>query len=150
MRRVEDVLGKDWDMHPEGKKLKELGDAFAKKLNTEKIVEKWVDDMSNYSSSFDFTDRIFDVVVRRGLDGSERLELIVNFDQQIINLYKEVRSLNWLGFKRLIAIRIKADDAKTYYPYAISLQEALRTYNSTCLKIGGTIENLVAQSKMEI
>jgi hypothetical protein len=68
-------------MHPEGKKLKELGDAFAKKLNTEKIVEKWVDDMSNYSSSFDFTDRIFDVVVRRGLDGSEKLELIVNFDQ---------------------------------------------------------------------
>jgi hypothetical protein len=34
MGRVEDVLGQGWENHPEGKKLKEIGDAFLKKLNT--------------------------------------------------------------------------------------------------------------------
>jgi dynein heavy chain 1 len=42
MRRVEDVLGKDWATHVEGQKLKNDGDSFRVKLNTQELFEDWV------------------------------------------------------------------------------------------------------------
>ena len=103
-----------------------------------------------YCGTFDFTDKIFEVVLRRDLHGKEYWELTVNFDEQVITLFKEVRALSWLKFKGLIAMKIKADDIKTYYPYATSLQEALRTYQQTCEKIDTSIEKLLAENKTEI
>lgn len=150
MKRVEDVLGQGWEVHADGKKLKEIGDAFAKKLNTQRIVEKWIEDMSVYANSFEFTEKIFDVSTRRDLTGREQLELIVNFDEHVINLFKEVRSLTWLGYKGMLSMRIKAEHANTYYPFAVSLQEALRTYNSASLKVDSTIQPLIAEHKREI
>jgi dynein heavy chain 1, cytosolic len=150
MERVEAVLGKDWKQHPEGKKLFEIGEAFAKKLDTKEAVDKWIEEMLVYCGTFDFTDKIFEVVSRRDLHGKEYWELTVNFDEQVITLFKEVRALNWLKFKGLIAMKIKADDIKTYYPYATSLQEALRTYQQTCAKIDHKIEKLLAENKSEI
>lgn len=44
IQRVEDVLGKQWEMDIEGKKLKEDGDSFRRKLNTDQIFEKWIKD----------------------------------------------------------------------------------------------------------
>lgn len=41
MRRVEDVLGKGWENHVEGQKLKGDGDSFRAKLNTQEIFEDW-------------------------------------------------------------------------------------------------------------
>ena len=140
MKRIEDVLGTGWEQHTEGKKLREIGEAFAKKLSTQKQVEKWIDDMMEYSNTFDFSDKVFEVVSRGDIHGNKYLELQVNFDEQVINLFKEVRALNWLGFTGLIGMRIKADDIKTYYPYAISLQEAVRTYQQTCKRLGPHIE----------
>lgn len=106
--------------------------------------------MMAYSATFDFSDKIFDVVSKRDSHGKEYMELVVNFDEQVINLFKEVRALSWLGFKGLIAMKIKADDIKTYYPYSTSLQEALRTYQQTCMKIDSAIEKLLAENKSEI
>ena len=150
MERVEAVLGKDWKQHPDGKKLNEIGEAFAKKLDTKETVEKWIEEMLAYCGTFDFSDKIFLVVSRRDQQGKEYWELTVNFDEQVITLFKEVRALTWLKFKGLISMKIKADDIKTYYPYATSLQEALRTYQQTCAKIDFRIEKLLAESKSEI
>lgn len=41
LKRVEDVLGPDWDKQAEGQKLKEEGEAFKKKLNTKDLFEEW-------------------------------------------------------------------------------------------------------------
>ena len=41
MRRVEDVLGKGWENHVEGQKLKADGDSFRSKLNTQQLFEDW-------------------------------------------------------------------------------------------------------------
>lgn len=41
MRRVEDVLGKGWESHVEGQKLKVNGDSFRKKLLTQDIFDDW-------------------------------------------------------------------------------------------------------------
>lgn len=41
MQRVEAVLGKDWANHIEGKKLKQDGDSFRAKLNTNDLFEDW-------------------------------------------------------------------------------------------------------------
>lgn len=150
LRRVEDVLGQGWETHMEGKKLKDIGDAFSRKLSTQKIVEKWIEDMLAYSGNIDFSEMIFDVVSRREKQGQEVLELVVNFDEQVVTLFKEVRSLVWLGFGRLIAMRIKADDFKTYYPYAIGLQEALRTYSQANKKVDDSIKTLLAQHKKDL
>ena len=47
--------------------------------------------------------------------------LAINFDPQIITLFKEVRNLLWLGFSVPHAIGNIAKDAKRVYPYAVSL-----------------------------
>ena len=42
LRRVEDVLGKGWQDHVEGQKLKEDGDAFKSQLDTKIVFDAWV------------------------------------------------------------------------------------------------------------
>jgi dynein heavy chain 1 len=106
--------------------------------------------MSAYANSFEFTEKIFDVSTRRDLTGREQLELVVNFDEHVINLFKEVRSLTWLGYKGMLSMRIKAEHANTYYPFAVSLQEALRTYSSASSKVDASIQPLIAEHKREI
>ncbi|CAL4060939.1 unnamed protein product, partial [Meganyctiphanes norvegica] len=41
LHRVEDVLGKGWEKHIEGKKLKNDGESFRLKLNTQAIFDEW-------------------------------------------------------------------------------------------------------------
>lgn len=41
MKRVEDVLGKGWENHVEGQKLKADADSFRLKLNTQSIFDDW-------------------------------------------------------------------------------------------------------------
>ena len=41
MKRVEDVLGRGWENHVEGQKLKADGDSFRAKLNTQEIFDDW-------------------------------------------------------------------------------------------------------------
>ena len=41
MKRVEDVLGKGWENHVEGQKLKADGDSFRMKLSTQEIFDDW-------------------------------------------------------------------------------------------------------------
>lgn len=47
MRRVEDVLGKGWESHVEGQKLKGDGDSFRLKLNTQEIFDDWARKVKN-------------------------------------------------------------------------------------------------------
>lgn len=41
LKRVEDVLGKGWETHIEGQKLKADGDSFRAKLSTSEVFQDW-------------------------------------------------------------------------------------------------------------
>lgn len=151
LRRVEDVLGKSWESHIEGQKLKADGDSFRAKLNTQPIFEDWAARVQ--SRNLCVSGRIFLVEnVRRRQDGKTVYKLKVNFLPEIITLAKEVRNLKNLGFRVPLAIVNKAHQANQLYPFAISLIESVRTYESIIEKVleKGDVGLLVAGMRKDI
>ena len=127
MRKVEDVLGEDWHLHSEGQKLQAESSLFRKKLDTRPVFESWLHDVQRRRISI--AGRLFNIVRNRAAGNS--LELAVNFDAQIIALFKEVRNLLWLNFQVPHAVNNISKEAKRVYPYAISLMESVRTLLQT-------------------
>ena len=41
LKRVEDVLGKGWETHIDGQRLKSHGDNFKHQLNTQALFDEW-------------------------------------------------------------------------------------------------------------
>lgn len=146
MQRVEDVLGKGWELYAEGQKLESESTSFRRKLDTRPIYEAWLHDINR--KSLTISGRLFDISKNRSSTGaSDAFVLTVNFDPQIITLFKEVRNLAWLGFQVPHAMGNTAKDAKRVYPHAVSLMETVRTYTRTLTKIEANpgIAVLVAQ-----
>ncbi|XP_017775192.1 PREDICTED: dynein heavy chain, cytoplasmic isoform X3 [Nicrophorus vespilloides] len=134
LRRVEDVLGKGWENHIEGQKLKADGDSFRLKLNTQEIFDDWARNVQQ--RNLGVSGRIFTIEAVRSRSGRGNvLKLRVNFLPEIITLAKEVRNLKCLGFRVPLAIVNKAHLANQLYPYAISLIESIRTYEMTLEKL---------------
>ncbi|XP_075210120.1 dynein heavy chain, cytoplasmic-like [Lycorma delicatula] len=134
LRRVEDVLGKDWQNHIEGQKLKADGDSFRLKLNTLDIFEDWACKVQQ--RNLGVSGRIFAIEITRSCTGRGNvLKLRVNFLPEIITLSKEVCNLKNLGFRVPLAIVNKAHQANQLYPFAISLIESVRTYERTLEKL---------------
>ena len=131
MKKVEAVLGPGWDMHSEGKKLQYESDLFRDKLKTDKIFEAWAADVTRRKISI--TGQLFDINRVRSAGGI--LELTVNFDSQIITLFKETRNLTWQNYSVPHSITTVSKDAKRVYPYAVSLMESVRTLSQTLRQI---------------
>ncbi|XP_074612492.1 cytoplasmic dynein 1 heavy chain 1-like isoform X2 [Acropora palmata] len=153
MRRVEDVLGKGWENHVEGQRLKADGDSFRQKLNTQELFDEWSKKVQQ--RNLGVAGRIFTIESTRARSGGGRgtvLKLKVNFLPEIITLSKEVRNLKWLGFRVPLAIVNKAHQANQLYPFAISLIESVRTYERTCEKVEekNSISPLVAGLRKEV
>ncbi|KZT24393.1 hypothetical protein NEOLEDRAFT_1094681 [Neolentinus lepideus HHB14362 ss-1] len=145
MKRVEDVLGKGWELYAEGQKLQSESTAFRKKLDTRPVYEAWLHDINRRDMGVN--GRLFEIVRLRG----GGFQLAVNFDPQIITLFKEVRNLLWLNFQVPHAITNMAKDAKRVYPHAVSLMETVRTYGQTLELVENNkgIEWLVAEYRNE-
>lgn len=98
LKRVEDVLGKGWESHIDGQKLKADGDSFRAKLSTTEVFQEWARKVQE--RNFGITGRIFTIDSSRSRTGRGNiLKLKVNFLPEIITLYKEVRNLKSLGFR---------------------------------------------------
>ncbi|KAF9042285.1 cytoplasmic dynein heavy chain 1 [Panaeolus papilionaceus] len=145
MKRVEDVLGKGWEHYAEGQKLQSESAAFRKKLDTRPIFEAWLSEIGRRNLGVD--GRLFEIVRLRG----GGFQLAVNFDPQIITLFKEVRNLLWLNFQVPHTTTNMAKDAKRVYPHAVSLMETVRTYGQTLDLVENNkgIEWLVAEYRNE-
>ncbi|CAG8537602.1 36677_t:CDS:10 [Gigaspora margarita] len=102
MKRIEDVLGNDWELYPEGQKLQ--------------IFEAWQTEISNCSELI-MTGRLFKI--SQNHTQGNILQLSVNFDPQILTLFKEVRNLLWLNYVIPHNITKSANIAKRVYPFAI-------------------------------
>lgn len=149
MKRVEDVLGKGWELYAEGQKLQSESSAFRKKLETRPVFEAWLHDINRRNMGVD--GRLFEIVRPRSGVANGGYQLAVNFDPQIITLFKEVRNLLWLNFSVPHAITNMAKDAKRVYPHAVSLMETVRTYGQTLdlVEKNKGIEWLVAEYRNE-
>jgi hypothetical protein len=126
MQRVEDVLGKGWKLYAEGQKLQSESASFKRKLDTRPLYEAWLADIQRRDMKI--TGRLLDVVRVRATGA---YALAVNFDPQVITLFKEVRNLVWLNFHVPHNVTSMAKEARKVYPHAVSLMETVRTYNQT-------------------
>jgi dynein heavy chain 1, cytosolic len=124
MKKVEDVLGHDWALHAEGQKLQSESNMFKKKLDTRPIFEAWLHDVQKRQPSI--SGLLFNI--NRNRAASYAFELSVNFDPQVIALFKETRNLLWLNYQVPHSINNTSKEAKRVYPYAVSLMESVRTY----------------------
>jgi len=146
--RVEAVLGPGWEQHVEGRKLKETGAAFKKKLNTQQMFDQWMKGIQEVPS-FEITGRLFRVVENTRSSGAY-LRLEVNFDHQIVELFKEVRNLNWLGFRIPYTLKMISDEAKEKYPFAMSLESTLETYTSTMAHLDEEVGLLLSNYMVDV
>ena len=129
MQRVEDVLGKRWFHHVEGQRLKAETDQFRSRLQPTAIFAAWLADAQKLGD-FEVEARIFRLV-----NNKKNVELLVNFDRQMVTLFKEVRNLERLGLKVPYEIKIAANEAREVYPFAMRLEETLRLYQHTCARM---------------
>ncbi|KAJ6782306.1 hypothetical protein PWT90_00629 [Aphanocladium album] len=139
MRKVEAVLGPEWTLHAEGHKLQEESELFKHKLDTARIYEAWLADVGRRKISI--SGQLFDIARVRSAGGI--LELAVNFDPQIITLFKETRNLTWQSYSVPHAVTTVSKDAKRVYPYAVSLMESVRTLSQTLRQISTMGEEAV-------
>jgi dynein heavy chain 1 len=132
MRRVEDVLGKGWESYAEGHKLQVESASFRAKLDTKPLYDAWIAEI-NRRGNLTVSGRLFDVIRTRATasNAQGQLQLVVQFDPQVIALFKEVRALIWLGYPVPLTISHRAKDAKRVYPHAVSLMESVRIYTQT-------------------
>ena len=142
MKRVEDVLGKGWELYAEGQKLQSESSSFRKKLDTKPIYDNWYSEIIHRKLAV--SGPLFEITRNRAQGNV--LQLGVNFDAQVITLFKEVRNLLWLKYQVPANINMIAKDAKRVYPIAVSLMETIRTYSQMVHKIQrhGEIATLVA------
>ncbi|KAI1339525.1 dynein heavy chain, N-terminal region 1-domain-containing protein [Xylariaceae sp. FL0016] len=136
MKKVEDILGSDWALHTEGQKLQTESELFRKKLNTQTIYKAWIEDVNRKQISI--SGRLFNINKIRAANNA--LELSVNFDAQIIALFKETRNLSWQNFNVPHSVNNVAKEAKRVYPYAVSLMESVRTFTQTTRQISEMAE----------
>lgn len=149
LRRVEDVLGKGWEQHMEGQNLKQIGDELAKKLNPQAVFEVWIQRVRDSRDLDRYSGRLFGVKQH-----GKNFEIFVNYDPNVMFLFKEVRCLTGLGIRVPYSVKAAAEDAKWIYPYLMILQESIRTYNFTCRRLQqsnfAAITPLIARYQSEV
>jgi dynein heavy chain 1 len=149
MARVENVLGHGWELDVEGARLAADAERFRAKLNVDAMFEHWVKDTE--ARSLEVVGRVLDVRKRAG----GQLALDIHFAEHLTTLFKEVRNLQWLGFRVPFSITQPADRAKVLYPFAVSLRESLRAYDTACSHIdaepaAASLGLLVASFKRDV
>ncbi|SBS80798.1 dynein heavy chain, putative [Plasmodium ovale] len=128
LKRIENVLGRGWEQHTEGKNLRSNIDNFKSLLGQNKTFEKWLKGIKN-TDKFD----IYEKIIKIKKLGINNYEILANFDFHFFNLFKEVRYLQSINLRVPYSIKVKADETKLIYPYALTLQKTLRTYMKICL-----------------
>jgi dynein heavy chain 1 len=131
MHKVEDILGPDWHLHTEGEKLQAESKYFRKKLETKQIFDAWYHGVMRKNISI--SGRLFRINKTRATGNS--FELAVNFDGEVISLFKEVRNMRWLRFQIPHAVNNVSKDAKHVYPFAVGLMETVHQFSQTIRSI---------------
>lgn len=118
MDRLELVLGKDWNLFAEGQKIYAEVTVFKKKLNTKPIFDDWL--------SFASERKIDGNILKLSKDKGIRLE--VNFDENLMQLFKEVRALSYQGFQIPHNVVLSSRQVRKVYPHAVILTESIADF----------------------
>ena len=144
--KIANVLGDAWESTEEGKKLKNLIQSLSDiGTNNKKTVELWE---KNHYGAKKSTNDIEKVIYIDGSYGNYKLK--VNFNESLIE-FKECRLIKKLyDIKNMIVSNIAKN--KVFYPYALAIQDAFRTFNNCCQKIKNEpkINKLIAKEKSQI
>ena len=120
---MEAVLGKGWENHVEGQKLKQDGEAFRSKLNTQQLFEDWKKRVESRQQAVQ--GRIFNIVSSRTRSGTI-LKLQVNFAPETITLAKEVCIFMFLAIYVLRKVHNKGE--KRVLNVAMLCVECVQSY----------------------
>lgn len=66
-----------------------------------------------------------------------------------MSILLQVRLLSSLQFRVPYSVKVMADEAKVLYPFAITLQEVLRTYMESSARVGDTISTCASSEETE-
>lgn len=117
--RLKAVLGDQWHELPNAKELAEQLLSFKRKLDPMLLVHAWEEEAKSMPA---FDDQIPIFTIEQGLN--KTLSLSVAFDDNYVQLFKEVRCLISLGIRVDIGLRLSCIDVKQKYPIALNLKEA--------------------------
>lgn len=78
------------------------------------------------------------------------LQLTVNFNPLLVVLQKETRNLQWLKFRVPFNVQLTSTTVQSIYPQATSLNDSVRTYAQTCMRVTERIRPLVAKQHAEV
>ncbi|RDW42381.1 dynein heavy chain, N-terminal region 1-domain-containing protein [Yarrowia lipolytica] len=125
MSRVESVLGAGWQHYADGKVLHEESVVFRKSLDARVVYEAWIRGVKSRGSG----GPVFKI--SRESRESQELVLSVSFSPTSITLFKEVRNLLNMKFQVPHTLVSMANDAKTIYPFAVSLMDSVQVMDRT-------------------
>ncbi|ANB15357.1 dynein heavy chain [Sugiyamaella lignohabitans] len=128
MQRVEHVLGKGWQAYADGQKLYIESTMFRKMLDASALYQEWLKAVTK--RNLVIQGPVLTIIQSRNRGSAVNYEAHVNFDPQIINLFKEVRNLLWMNFQIPHSLVATAKDAKKIYPFAVSLIDSLRVFSN--------------------
>ena len=148
--KISNILGENWDQTEEGKKVKELIESF-KNISkaSEDIINKWskegLETKKTSSKAFESEN----ILYIEGNYGNYKLK--VNFNDSLAD-FKECRLLKNIKNNISKSVINNSSKNRANYPFALAIQDAFRTFNSSCQKIKNEpkIGKLIAKQKNEI
>ena len=145
--KISNILGENWDQTEEGKKVKELIESF-KNISkaSEDIINKWskegLETKKTSSKAFESEN----ILYIEGNYGNYKLK--VNFNDSLAD-FKECRLLKNIKNNISKSVINNSSKNRANYPFALAIQDAFRTFNSSCQKIKNEpkIGKLIAKQK---
>jgi dynein heavy chain 1 len=128
--KIANVLGDSWENTEEGKNLKNLIQSFNNiSANSKERIEAWTKNNYNNKKMGNAND-IEKIIYLDGNYGNYKLK--VNFNDSLIE-FKEIRLMKKIQENKRM-IHPNSIKSKDYYPYALAIQDAFRTFNNCCQK----------------
>eukprot|EP00112_Aurelia_sp_Birch-Aquarium-sp1_P023013 Seg670.8 transcript_id=Seg670.8/GoldUCD/mRNA.D3Y31 product="Cytoplasmic dynein 1 heavy chain 1" protein_id=Seg670.8/GoldUCD/D3Y31 len=152
LRRVEDVLGKDWENHVEGQRLKADGDSFRQKLSTQELFDDWSQQVRNckwlgfrvplaivrqandanqyypFAISLIESVRTYDMTNDKVTEKNSMAPLVAGVKKDIQGLINEGGNLDWQSYKLM--------------PYVLRLSESVTNYQEKVDELIASIEKI--------
>ena len=132
-KRLQDVLGSEWEKHVAGRQLIQQIDPIAKHLNEikETNYNNWTKEMNDLKLLQDQDLQIFKLENKSY--GS--LKLAVIFGKKGLGLLREKSNLKSLGYKLSYSLIMKTQEVQLWYSKYISMVDSLATFHLVNSKI---------------
>ena len=147
--KIANVLGDFWESTEEGKKLKTLIQSFGEiSTQTKEKIDTWEKNNYGATKKASSMNEIEKIIYIDGNYGNYKLK--VNFDDSLIE-FKECRLMKKIKEIKTM-VQKSCANSKEYYPFALAIQDAFRTFNNCCEKIKNEpkINKLIAKEKGQI